>query len=172
MDHEITASFVWTAEELIKAQENHWRVQCRPSFRIILVLFSMLMIIAGVGGYLKDGLSASSIFLTLGGLYFVFIRKYEARWMARRRFKKRPDKDAQVVVVLQDENLHTKTADSESKQNWNQISKVRKARNGFLLYPNDSLYCFLPSSAFRSEIDRLSAENLFRSKVKDFAEVR
>jgi hypothetical protein len=71
-----------------------------------------------------------------------------------------------------EEAVQIKTAESESRLNWNLISKVRKARNGLLFYPNDSLFYWVPVTAFASEDDRTRLEALFLSKVKDVAEIR
>jgi len=172
MNEEITASYVWTVDELIRARENHGRAQCRPSYRAGIIFLSLMAILAGFASYHTHGWSPPTYMLPIAGVYFLLLRKYDVRWGLRRHFKKRPDKNAQVVCTLDDNALQIKTSESESKQNWNQISKVRKARNGLLLYPNDTIFYWLPFTAFVSDNDWTRAEELLRNKVKDFADIK
>jgi hypothetical protein len=172
MGQDITASYVWTAEELIKARENHWRAQCRPICRGGIVFLSLMAILGGWAFYQHDGWGIPAILLPLAGVYFLFLRKYDVRWGIRRHFAKRPDKGLQIVWTFADDGARTWTAEAESRRNWSQISKVRKARDGFLLYPNDTMFHWLPFTALASDQDRAHLEELLRTKVPDFAEVR
>ncbi len=43
---------------------------------------------------------------------------------------------------------------------------------GFLLYANDTMFHWLPMTAFASDEDRKRADELLRCKVKDFADVK
>jgi hypothetical protein len=172
MDQEITASYAWTADELIKAQENHVRAQCRRRYRMGLKFVLLMMILAGWCNYQTQGWSILTVLLPVGGIYLLFLRKYDVRWSLRRHFKKRPDRDSRIVWTLGENDLQNKTDASESRQNWSQIAKVRKASNGFLLYPNDKMFYWLPMNAFGSQEDRQRTEELLRSKIKDFADIK
>ena len=172
MDQEITASYAWTADEMIKARENHARAQCRPIYRAGLKFLWLMAIFAGWCAYQTDGWSIPTVLFPLGGVYLLLFRKYDVRWSLRRHFKKRPDRDLQIVWTLGENDLQIKTKESESKQNWSQIAKARRASTGFLLYPDDKVFFWLPITAFASEEDRKRTEELLRSKVKDFADIR
>ena len=172
MNQEITASYVWTANELIKAHENHRRAQCRPVFRAGLVFLSFMAILAGWCYYSDHGWSVPAVALPLGGIYVLFLRKIDVRWTLRRRFRKRPDRDLQLTWTLGDQALQIKTGKSESRQDWSLITKVRKARDGFLLYLNGQIIYWLPLAALASADDRNRAEQLLRDKVKDFRDIR
>jgi hypothetical protein len=172
MNQEITASYVWTADELIRAREHHGRAQCRPAYRAGLVFLSFMAILAGWCNYQTHGWSVLTVLAPVGGTYFLLLRKQEVRWVLRRHFKKRPDRNLHVTWTLGEDALQIKTGESESKQNWSQIAEVRKARNGFLLYPNDSIFHWLPMTALASEEDRNQVEKLLQGKVKDFANIR
>jgi hypothetical protein len=172
MNDALTASYVFTADELIAARANHWRTQCRPAFRAVLIVLALLAILAGWGFYRIRGWSAPTVLAPLVGIYFLFLRKFEVRWAVRRHFRKRPDRNTQVVWTFGEDALQIRTGNSEARQNWNQISKVRKARHGFLLYPNDTIFYWIPATAFGSDADRTRAEALLRDKVADFADIR
>ncbi len=172
MNQEITAEYVWTVDELIKARENHERALCRPAFRAGLVFLCFTAILAGWCDYRMHGWSFPAILFPLGGIYFLVLRKYDVRWGIRRQFRKRPDRNTQVVWTLDDDVLQIKTEGSESKQKLTRISKVRKARDGYLIYPHDTIFCWLPVSAFQSDDDRARAETLLRNKITDYADIR
>lgn len=172
MNHEIIASYVWTVNELIKSRENHQRDQCRPVFPGGIIFLSIMAILSGWAYYLGKGLSVFTFLFPLIGIYFLFLRKYDVRWTLRRHFKKRPDRDAHVIWTLNEDSFHIKTGESESKHNWSQITKIRKASDGFLLYLNEVMYCWLSAAAFRNEDDLARAEDLLRRKAKEFGEIR
>jgi hypothetical protein len=172
MDQEITASYVFTAEELVHAQENLQRAQVRGVFRAGIIFLALMAILAGWCSYRAQGWSVFAVLFPLLGLYMLFFRKHEVRWLARWRFTRRPDKGLRVDWTLGEHGYRIKTGQSDATSNWNLGSKVRKARNGYLLYPNARIGLWLPFTAFASEAERCHAEELLRNKVKDFAEIK
>jgi hypothetical protein len=172
MTQEITASFVWTADQLIAANENHWRGRCRPGYRAGISFLSVMAILGGWCDYAREGWSVSNVLFPLVGVYFLFLRKYDVRWTARRRFRKRLDKNLQILWKLSENALLMTTSESESRLNWSLISKVRKAHDGFLVYLDGTVFYWLPMTALTSEDDCRAAEALLRAKVKDFADIR
>ena len=167
-ENTITATYTWTMDELIAAHENHARARCRPVFRLGLVCIALLAILAGWGYYLSLGWGIPSILFPLIGVYILFLRKYDKRAAIRRHFKRRPDRNTEVVWTMQDDDLHIKTHESECRSKWSQIASVRKAHNGLLLYPNEAIFCWLPFHALPDESQREAVEALLREKVRDF----
>jgi len=47
MNQEITASYVWTVDDLLKAHETHRRAIFRRPFRVGLIFLSVMAIFAG-----------------------------------------------------------------------------------------------------------------------------
>jgi len=172
MTQEIKASYKWTVGELIGAREAHDRAQCRPFFRVILIFLSCLAILVGWCAFNTRGWSVPAVLLPLVGIYFLFLRKYDVRWAVRRHFNKRPDRNTNVTCILAEYGLHITTDGGEGKQSWAMILKVRKGTKGFLIYPNDRIYYWLPYIAFSSTDERGRAEVLLRNKIKDFKKIR
>ncbi len=172
MDQEITISYVWTADELIRAQENHARAQCRPRYRAGIKFLSLMAILSGWCYYQAQGWSVLSVLLPAVGIYLLVLRKYDVRWSLRRHFRKRADRSLRIEWTLAENDLHSRTEHSESRHQWSLITKARKASNGFLLYPNEKMFYWLPLTAFASEEDQRRAEDLLRRKVQDFADIR
>ncbi len=166
----ITAAYTWTADELIAASENAARANCRWPYRMGLVFLALMGFFCGWCYYSVEGWSIPAVLSPLAGLY-ILLWKFHKRFALRRHFKRRPDKNAEIVWTLRNEDLHVKTFDTDSRANWSQIAKVRKARNGFLLYPNEAVFHWLPCHAFSNEVQREDAETLLREKVKDFKNI-
>ncbi len=65
MGQEITASYVWTVEELIRARENHARAQCRPGYRAGIKFLSLMAILGGWCCYQADGWSSPAVLVPI-----------------------------------------------------------------------------------------------------------
>ncbi|MFV1968916.1 MAG: hypothetical protein ACC628_26150 [Pirellulaceae bacterium] len=63
----ITATYTWTADELIAAYENHARACCRRPYRIGIVFLALMAILAGWSYYSEHGWSIPAVLFTLGG---------------------------------------------------------------------------------------------------------
>lgn len=170
-DNNVTASYKWTADELIAAHENHARAQCRWPFRVGLIFLALVAVLAGWAYYSSNGWGVPAVLFPLGGVYILFFRRLDKRAAIRRHFSRRPDRDTEVVWTLRDEYLHIKTSDSEFQTAWSQIATVRKARNGLLLYPNETTFYWLPFHALSSEGQREATETLLRDKIADFKDI-
>jgi len=167
-ENTIRASYTWTANELIAAYENNARARCRRPYRIGLTFIALMAILAGWGYYSSNGWGIPAMLFPFGGVYILFLHKYDKRAALRRHFKRRPDKNTEIAWTLRDDNLHIKTSDTDFHSAWSQISSVRKSRNGLLLYPNETLFYWLPYHALSDAAQREAVETLLREKVEDF----
>ncbi|HNY77606.1 MAG: YcxB family protein [Sedimentisphaerales bacterium] len=171
MNQEITASYVWTVDDLLKAHESHRRVIFRPPFRIGLAFLSVMAILAGWCAYDSDGWSIPAVALPAVGVYFLLLRRYDVRWTLRRQYSKRKDQGLEVVWKLDTEGFRITTSESDMRQNWSLVDKVRKSRHGFLLYCGGMFY-WLPMTAFANDDSRRQAADLLSTMAEDYAEIR
>ena len=172
MNQEITASYVWTVDDLLKAHESHRRVIFRPPFRIGLVFLSVMAIFAGWCAYDSDGWSIQAVALPAVGVYFLLLRRYDVRWGLRRQYSKRKDQGLEVVWKLDTEGFHITTAESDLRQSWRLVEKVRKSRHGFLVYSSNASFFWLPMRALSDEGSCRQAEDLLSTMAEDYAEIR
>lgn len=170
----IRARFLWTFREFLDAAETYGATQCRPVFRVAVGFVCVVMI--GVGFM---GLRSNPVWELLGavamiavGSYILFFRKHDVRWTLGRRFRRRPDKDTEIVFLLSEEGVSYSSSVGEGRSPWEGFTKVRKGERGYLLFPNDSIYLWLPFHAFGSVDDLIRADELIRRKVADSAKVR
>jgi hypothetical protein len=166
----ITAGYTWTPEELIAAHENNARAVCRRPYRVGLVFLALMAILAGWGYYSSRGWGIPSVLFPLGGVYILFLRKFDKRAAIRRHFKRRPDRNTEIVWTMTSDDFHIKTHETDYHSKWSQIASVRRARNGFLLYPNETMFYWIPFHALPDE-QREAAETLLREKVQDFKDI-
>ena len=174
MNEEIRASYIHTVDELTKAHESHRRAVFRRPFRVGLVFLSLMAIFAGWCSYRSDGWSFWAVGPPLVGVYFLVLRRYDAQWAVRRRFRNSRIQGQQIVWKLDEDGIRVTSADSDVRANWRLFGKVRKAGAGFLLYTHDheAVAHWLPVTAFADDDSLRQAEELLRNKVRDFAEIR
>src|SRR4051794_6698598 len=96
MDQPIVIRFRWTADELLQAYRYHRRHIYRPAFRFVAHFLFALNIWIGYC-LVRDGkFVALGIALMVVGVYWFTLRRLERRWMIRREFRKRPDRDQEI----------------------------------------------------------------------------
>ena len=167
----IEASFQWTAEQAAISTRYHLRNTCRRPFRVASYVIAVLAIAGGIFRITRFGWSFLAFSLIAGGVYWIFLRRYDVEWTARRRFKKRPDKDKFVKWQLSPEEITFETEGiGGGTVKWNAFTKAVKTPKGYLLYPNDQMYYWLPIVALNGhekDFEELLRKNL--SNVVDLA---
>lgn len=69
------------------------------------------------------------------------------------------------------DRIINKTEASSATMEWRMISRVLQTTQGFLLYPNDHIFHWLPVHAFRQTTDIETFAQLANSKVRHFNHV-
>jgi hypothetical protein len=153
MAEPVRIAFQWTADDLMLARRSHWRYICRPAYRRSVHLF--LAFIAGLSIYSLSVAGPSPVpivFLVL--LLYIYIgRPYERRWHIRRVFAKRPDKNADLEWLISSDKLCFKGPRSKAEFLWTAFTKVIQTQDGFLFYPIDEIFHFLPKRGFQNDTD-------------------
>ncbi|NNE34241.1 MAG: YcxB family protein [Rhodothermales bacterium] len=151
----ITATYKWVVDELLTAQRYDFRHKVRRPFRIAGYILAAFVLLAGVGIIWKDGFALTPALMILFGLYVFFLRHVEAKFFAKRKFKKLPARNKEITWTFSEDRLDYSSQDlSEGKMNWDAITKVVIAPTGLLLCPQDEIFYWLPNKAFKSESDR------------------
>ena len=171
MEQPITIKYRWTADELLQAQRFHFRHSCRAVLRFALHFIFVLMILAGYG-WIQSGKSMLvGIVFIVTGVYWLAVRPFDRRWAVRRQFAKRPDKDLELEWQITSDRLAVKSTAHTGDLTWQLIGKVVRTPVGFLLYPTDQMFHWLPRHGFGgdSEFERLA--EIAKSKVQRFYHV-
>jgi len=147
----ITVSYSWVVDELLTAQRYHLRHKIRRPFRIAGYVLAAFVLVAGAGIIWKDGFAFAPALMVLFGLYVFFLRRFEARFVAKRKFNKLPSKNKEITWTFSEDSLSYRSQDlAEGSMNWGAITKVVTAPTGVLLYPQDEIFYWVPHKAFSS----------------------
>lgn len=90
-------------------------------------------------------------------------------WRLKRRFRKSPYKDDDLVITLTADGVHALGSKSDSKLTWAVFTKACQFGDGFLLFQGPGLYNWLPTSALvdgsTSEVESLIRDNVRHYKM-------
>jgi hypothetical protein len=166
-DRTITSSYRWTIDELATAYSMHEKVVLKRRRRTIsnkifgsrvfigfigIVALSRLVLDVIPG----NGFSGIDVFLAI--VVVAASTCFAWPWLRKkslvRHFEKRPDRDKIIHFAV---NKHKVTSGveglSEGNSEWSAFAEVVRTPEGFLFYPNDHLFHWLPNHAFASPED-------------------
>jgi hypothetical protein len=171
MEQPVAVRFRWTADELLQAYRYHFRHICRPVFRFGLHFIFALFLFCGVVTLTalrpddKSPLLVSIGFLVVG-IYWFAIRPFDRRWTVRRRFSKRPDRDIEIEWQAFSDKVLIHSALAQSEASWQAFAKMVRTPSGFLLYPNDQMFHWLPRHGFASDTEFDRFDELTKGKIR------
>lgn len=171
MDNPISASYKWSADELLTAQRIHMRhSRLGRKIRRGTLIFGPLAVLIGIAIFVTRGFHGMGLFLTVVGTALL-LSQVMARQMTLKHFSKRPDRDMIVSWEFRPDHITTKTEASSATLEWRMIARVLQTSRGFLLYPNDQVFHWVPTHAFRHPADLEAFKQLAKSKVQRFDHV-
>jgi len=166
MDDIIKLQYEWNAREAVSARDAHELLAFRKPFRIVANIIAFLAMFAGIYRIIVFGWSLFPMAIFCGGFYWMFLRRYDIAWTFRRRFKKRPDNNKTVKWLISENELHsTVEGIGETTLNWASFSKAVHTPQGFLLYPNEQIYNWLPHHGFIDANDIARLSQIVKTKV-------
>ena len=172
MSEAINANYTWNSDEAVTAHEANNRHKFRKPFRYASYVIAFLFMLGSIYKVVVAGWSFFSVVVFLGGIYWLFLRRYGQAWAVRRKFKKRPDKNATISWTITEDEINSSAGElGESSASWASVLKVVHASKGFLLYPTEELYYWIPHSSFRSESDISRMAHIAKDKVAKFIEL-
>ena len=169
MNMPIRASYRWNQEEFVRAKVLSVRSSpsARKFFRTMLTI-GLLIWLIGICIFFATESSWYELFfpVILGGA-FVSFPWFVQQW-ARKLYAKKEDRDMTVNWEIYDDRIFSKTDRASSSTSWNRIQEIIQVREGFLLYPNDGAFQWLPVQAFHNVEEAAQFAELAQSKVKEF----
>jgi hypothetical protein len=167
----IVINFKWIVEDLLAARKWHFRHICRPVFRWAIHVIVALIVAVSLFSLLRVGLSPIPIGFVTVAIYLYLIRPFEVRWAARRQFAKRPDKNTDIQWTVSPERISTLTTLGSSEFQWAALTKIIRTPDGFLFYPNEQIFHFLPVRGFRADADYQRLAELASEHASKFVEL-
>lgn len=168
MEQPVNVKYRWTVTELESAYRCHNRQSSRISLLWLVHFLSGLFIVVGVYHIRTGNEPANGIFMITIGLAWSTFMIFGRRWFARRHFTRRPDRDQEIEWQIFPDRLVVHSGLGQSEFKWEALAKAVRTPNGFLLYPNDRIFHWLPRHGFDDpdDFDRLS--ELARVKLQKF----
>ena len=176
MEQPIAIRFRWTADDLVQAYRYHFRHTCRPVFRWLLHFLFGVVLVGGVAMIFSSGPNGKAPwpisfgFLAVGVYYFA-VRPFERRWMIRREFAKRPDKDSEVEWQADGDKVLARSILWHAEMSWQAFTKLVRTPTGIMLYLTERQYNWIPRQAFASDAEYERFIDLAKSKIQDFYHV-
>ncbi len=134
----------------------HYRLKLRrvlllmKGFSVVLLAFIGIVLIAWIV------LPSSSpppfwalVLLVIFCVYWLMIDRMKA-WDSSRGFKKRPDANLEIEWQFSREKIKSRTELGEATVDWKSFLRVVESREGFLFYPLENFFHWVPFSAFES----------------------
>lgn len=150
------AKYRWTHEELKRAMRFHYRLKLRRVLLLMKVFSVALLAFIGIVliAWLVLPSSSPPPFWALGLLaifcvYWLMIDRLKA-WDSSRGFTKRPDANLEIEWQFSTENIKSRTQLGEATVDWKSFLRVVESREGFLIYPLENFFHWVPFSAFES----------------------
>lgn len=137
--------------------------------RALGVLFAALACLAFAAG----DMVAHGLFLFAFAAYLLLFRVRLNTWLYARRFHRRPDANCRVEWVITDTRLAcTRTPDTRLETGWDSFMRAACTPAGWLLYPQENMFQFLPRHGFASDADYERFGALVRQYVRTVRDLR
>ncbi len=170
VDQPWICKYRWTEAEAWKAKRFHWKRNFRWPFRWLAYFVLGGILLLSSWSLLTSGFAVASVVMLVASFYFLVLLPLEARWWHRRRFRLRPDADAQLEYALSGDGISANAEGlAESRSAWAAVFKVLRTQAGFLVYPNEHVMYWLPRDGFSSAGAMEALDSLFRAKVPRYA---
>jgi hypothetical protein len=162
----LVCRYRWTEQEAWKVARYHWKKGVRWPFRALAYLVLGGILVLSAWSLLTHGFAVSSLVLFLVSIYFILLLRFEARWQHRRKFRRRPDRDALLEYRVSDEGIAFKSEGlGEGQTTWAAVFKVLRVPDGVIVYPHEQVMYWLPHDGFSSAGASVELDRLLRAKV-------
>lgn len=135
---------------------HHYRVKLRRVLLLAKVFTAFLFTFIGIVLVAWVVLPSTSpppfwalLLLAAFCIYCLTVDRMYA-WYSSRGFAKRPDANVQIEWQFSNEAIKSKTELGEATIHWKSFLRVVETSEGFLFYPLENLFHWLPFSAFES----------------------
>jgi|SRR5882724_307231 len=148
----IIIRYRWTADDWLTSQHYHFHDICRPIYRFGLNFISAMIFLGGCG-YLASGSVFIGICFFIISIYWFFIRKFEFRRAAYRRFGKPSNSNVEMEWEITSEQVIMRNSVSYREDAWRMFKRMAVTPKGVLLYYHTLTFIWLPLHGFSSEAD-------------------
>jgi hypothetical protein len=118
----------------------------------------------------QDELFFGAMIVTVG-LYFLLARDFLRSWLIRRRFKSRPDRNAEIEWRISAERIRIAAPHRTADIEWPAFNKIVQTPAGFLFYSLPQLFHWLPRHGFARDEDIARVSQLAEDHGAQFLKI-
>ncbi|HEX2948786.1 MAG TPA: YcxB family protein [Armatimonadota bacterium] len=167
MDQPITIRYTWDIDEYLAAFSAHnRRALRRPSHIAILVCFLLIAIASIVAGFLEKRWWRVLLGVVL--LAYQPLSTAVVRLVLRFNYSRRPDKNRKIVWQFSPERITIESQQNQAEFSWEALDVVVESPKGFLLYPNQEMFYWVPKAAFPNQDALASFTNIAGTKAPKY----
>jgi len=156
---------------MLLAQRLHMRHSKRGrKIRRAFIGGGALFLLLGIAG-----LGRGQVFFAAAFPFFLLAGAFLAvPWLTRRAvlkmYAQKPDRDLVVTYEISTDRIGTRSEVASTDMLWRTIMRAHKVPQGFLLYPTDQMFHWLPVRGFQdlADIERLA--KIAKTNVKEYIE--
>ena len=172
MNEPIHVKYLWQTKDIVKAYKYHRRSS--TAFKLLdlsYLAIGIVNIAIGLHGVIIEQ-RLESIGSIIFGIFFLVINKIQLYFYSR-SFNKLNYEHKQVEWEIgQDKIVHRMINLAESTLSWDLVYGIADTPEGFLLYPQQNIFYWLPKEAFESKEDIAQFAYLAQDKVKKWQQIQ
>lgn len=178
----VVASYRLTLNEFLDAQSMHNHLFVEPRLKVlgfidsrIFAVFVGCISILRLAIDISEGVVFTAFHLLLLFLIVIAGLLLAWPWLQKRAFKRhfqqRPDRDRLVQYRVASEGVTSTTEGIGTGTNqWAAYAKIVRTSKGYLFYPNERIFYWLPKHAFASDGDADVLANMARQYAPKYIE--
>ena len=143
---------------------RYWYWRTNPVGWIILPSVGIASILFGLYSFIRVHGRPGPVILIVGGLYFV-LRYWISSFQFRRALKKHPQYKSSLKWIFNEDGLELVSEQAHLKSSWSAYLKTYTVSDGFLLYPQQGIFNWIPRSGFKSDEDSRILEDILARKT-------
>ena len=92
-------------------------------------------------------------------------------WNFRRQFRLNPNKNGEIIWTFTDENLGSQGEGFNNNMAWRKVFRFVDTDKGFLIYPQKSLFFWIPFAGFQRPSDIEAVRGFAKSRVLNYERI-
>ena len=151
----IIVTFRWSKEEFLRAQRVARRHSptMRKLYIIYAIVIASVLINAVVGIFRNPTPWPQTLYLVCIGAALLFGMPFYIRRAVLKLYAQKNDRDREVRYEIFDDHLHCHTQLISVDHQWAGFQRVLQVSEGFLIYPSNQAFHWLPAHGFENPAD-------------------
>ncbi len=178
----VTASYRWTLSEFLDAHSMHNDLFVKPKMKVlgfidirVFAVFVGCISITRLAIDISEGVVFAAFHLLLSFLIVLAGLLLALPWLQKRalkrHFQQRPDRHKVVQYRIDSEGVtSTMEGIATGTNRWAAYAKIVRTSKGYLFYPNERIFYWLPNHAFANDDDADVLANMARQYALKYIE--